>query len=214
MLVHIVIVRVCEAVDLVAIIYGNHLQKVKHLYRICILPLIYYLYKEIVIRDMAFLSVVSPKAYFVGTFFGVPVFDNFSGTSQLSSGDASDSICPKGWGMGRFEDDRSYYDLFRIIYSFNIANVEFKRKQEYIEYKNTIRIDEIALQNNFIRSGFYNLPTADVGGRDRQGMIWESRAIYERGIYRAYYIDLYDVFLNTQRSLDKGYGFSVRWGGK
>ena len=125
--------------------------------------------------------------------------------SQLSSGDASDSICPKGWGMAKFEGDGSYRKLIAIIYGINKTGII----QKYQEKNIKIRIDEIIMQYPifFIRFGNYDF-SGGYQNRSSSGYFWENVARSGRYGSSLYYSN--QVF-NTQVATNgKGDGQSLR----
>ena len=123
---------------------------------------------------------------------------------SLSSGDASDSICPKGWGMVEYEGDGSWQKLIRNIYGMNKTSIT----QSYKEYgKDTRLVDFLThLFANMISSGFYDATNAELSSRIRYGYYWLIKVYSDNlGIK----MSLKGTLIRNE-SLDKGYGASVR----
>ena len=123
----------------------------------------------------------------------------------FSSGDASDSIYPKGWGMAKWNEDGSYRKLIAITYGLNKNSII---RNTYNELNVGIRIDELIFLYpfSFLRLGSYS----DSGGRvDRED---HSRYITMRA-YNGFNVgNLYisSLTINMQNSVDKMNGNSVR----
>ena len=150
-------------------------------------------------------------AIFVGTLLGALVFSFwliFSGTSQLSSGDAFDSICPKGWGIARYgiSLDGGYYDLF-------VNNYGIKKRSDlsvsYQEHKNSIRPDESMTQTilSFNRQGRYLHEDGTRLRRNTYAYYWYSN-VYASNV--AYMFSASAITVNPTNNYYKGSGLSVR----
>ena len=141
---------------------------------------------------------------FVGTFLSAPVFI-FSGTSQLSSGDASDSICPKGWGMAGYSGDRSYDKLIKVFYGEN-KNGEYlqgyRYKNNYINANELFKIIPLSFYTN----GLYGQNSSPSSRNEYVGFI-EKIAISEKSSSLLY---SYRNFIRLKGAGNKGAGLSLR----
>ena len=130
--------------------------------------------------------------------------------SQLSSGDASDSICPKGWGIAGISGDGSYVGLIVNYYSLgkNISNRTLSIN--YSEYDVNIRPDGILVQNSaiLIRSGSYGYSDGSRYDRNNIGTFWEKSVSFKSF---AYNLRFHSSGLYPQKNdYSKLFGMSVR----
>ncbi len=112
-----------------------------------------------------------------------------SGTYTMTSGNASDSICPKGWMLPLgTTDNKSFYYLLATKYSASTTNI-------------------ISSPLNFLRAGFFHLNNGDMEYQGSRGHIWSSTAYSQDSVYYLYFSSA--SVLPRDYSL-KGYGFNIR----
>ena len=127
--------------------------------------------------------------------------------SQLSSGDASDSICPKGWGMAKYSGDGSYGRLIAKVYGMNKMNTTLTRS--YKEYNTYIRPNEIILQRDlsFLRNGSYEPTEGTHYLKEVFGCLWEDRLHTNMIVYG---LDFYENYLSYHYGNGINDGHSLR----
>lgn len=121
-----------------------------------------------------------------------------SGTSDLTSGDAPSSICPKGWRIPASEGPKSFYNLFAVTYELDMLT----------ESAGTaFRSDPF----NYVIGGGYSFITSPSGlahtGDNGNGFYWMSTAYNYDYAYR---MSAKLTYIKPQGSYYKGYGFPVR----
>ena len=135
-------------------------------------------------------------------------FVDFTYTSQLYSGDASDSICPKGWGMGGWGGDRSYQRLFFTFYNINNgANSSFT-SNSYNEYNLKINSKFMIVEKPFMFTlhGRYYI-SGGVDHSRQYGEYWGKSVGGANNAQITYYSA---NILHTMTGDNIKYGYSVR----
>ena len=127
--------------------------------------------------------------------------------SQFSSGDASDSICPKGWGIGRYSGDGSYSKLIRTIYGEYTSSNEFNQLSK--EYNVNIRPDTIIPQipMSLSREARYAYNNGTIDSSKNNAYYWTQKA---RNNVSAYLLYTRTTRFAPQFNYEKAYGNSLR----
>ena len=121
-------------------------------------------------------------------------FASAGSSMGMSSGDAPDSICPRGWILATYDGNKSYKNLIIDVYGRENAN---PNRDTGILY----------LPLSFLRSGNYNYSNGNKDNRGSDGYYWESRiasATYSNYLY------FNSARLGPQNGTSRGHGFSVR----
>ena len=130
---------------------------------------------------------------------GTIVYFPSAGSSiGMSSGDAPDSICPRGWILATYSGNKSYYNLISDVYGRINGSANY----------NADSILHIPL--SFLRSGNYNYDGGSRNNRNSNGNYWESRTYLNSNVPYAYYLVFFSTNLNPQNGNNRGNGFSVR----
>jgi uncharacterized protein (TIGR02145 family) len=117
-----------------------------------------------------------------------------TGTSSMTSSDATASICPKGWRLPFKSGAKSYYNLITTTYGLASSSA-----------------GSLALRANplyFNLSGDYEYDSGAMGSQGSSGFYWSSTAYSSA-------TDAYNLYFGTSRirpqfGHSKGFGFSVR----
>ena len=107
-----------------------------------------------------------------------------------------DSICPKGWELPRYKNDKSYLKLLVNVYGQQTGNPISNGDKG---------ISRTPL--SFLRSGAYLNNNGARIDRTSYGYYWGSRAL---STTRAYSLNFNLTSILPQNVLDKGHGFSIR----
>ena len=117
-----------------------------------------------------------------------------TGTSSMTSSDATASICPKGWRLPSNSGTKSYYNLITTTYGLASSSA-----------------GSLALRANplnFNLSGYYEYYFGDMFNRGLGGRYWSSTAY--SSATNAYYLTFDMSTINPQSNYYKGLGCSVR----
>jgi len=119
-----------------------------------------------------------------------------SGTYEMtfSDNDVTSSICPSGWELPRYTDEKSYNNL---ITAYNITTTEDTGVQ-------AIRSRPLS----FVFSGHYASGSGAIYDKDSLGRWWESKS---GTVYNAYGFQVYDsTSTKTKIQSAKNFGRPVR----
>ena len=117
-----------------------------------------------------------------------------TGTAEMTSGEASASICPAGWRLPTSEGPKSFINLFETAYGLELLT----------ETAGTaFRADPL----NFTQAGGYNWMSKKMDHRGDNAFYWMSTAYDEDNAYR---LSSQTTYIKPQGNYHKGYGFSVR----
>ena len=121
----------------------------------------------------------------------------------MSSGDAPDSICPRGWILATYDGNKSYYNLISSVYRSTNG------KSYIANDGGTKNADTSLLYSplSFLRSGYYYWESASRDNRSSLGGYWESRSYSSITARLLYFLSTH---LYPQDYDVRGYGFSVR----
>ena len=109
----------------------------------------------------------------------------------ISSGDALDSICPKGWRLPASSGDKSFQNLMEYGYGVSASA------------GGMIAITPLS----FLRSGSYYWSDGNRNGRGYYGYYWSSTSSSDTG---AYYLYFSSSSLYYRDNDSRGGGFTVR----
>ena len=111
-----------------------------------------------------------------------------TGTASMSSGEASNSICPAGWRLPSNSGTKSYYSLITTTYKYTT---------------------DAELVNNlgFVYSGYYFYLLGYVLSLGSNGRFWSSTAYSSTN---AYILSFSNSLVDPHSTLYKGEGYSVR----
>ena len=125
-----------------------------------------------------------------GTYYNWYAATAGSGTFAMTSGDATDSICPKGWMLppSTSNDNNSFYYLLTTKY-------------------NAAPADAVSSPLNFLRAGFLSFYDLTMRDRGSVGLLWTSTAHSEDRVYNFY---SNSSNITSQDYCNKGYGFPIR----
>ncbi len=113
-----------------------------------------------------------------------------SGTYAMTSGNATDSICPKGWMLPLgTTDNKSFYYLLTTKYGASAANM-------------------ITPPLNFLRAGYYDYGDITMKRQGYSAGLWASSADSSQAQARNLFF--HELNVSPQNSDIKGVGFSVR----
>ena len=117
---------------------------------------------------------------------------------SLKCGFLPDSICPKGWELPRYENDKSYQKLLVDTYG--------QQKGEGTGYNGDKGVFGVPL--SFFHAGDYGPGGGTLGNRGLSGgrYYWESR---DNNATVGRNLNLKSTLLSPQTGLTKGYGISV-----
>ena len=118
-----------------------------------------------------------------------------TGTSSMTSSDATASICPKGWRLPpNSTASKSYYYLITTTYGLASSAAG----------STSLRADPL----NFNLSGDYDYSSGAMGGQGSGGVYWSSTAYSSATV--AYNLYFNTSYIYPQNYGYKGHGFSVR----
>ena len=117
-------------------------------------------------------------------------YDFFGSSYGLSSGDAPDSICPKGWRLPGYDDAQSFYHLVRV----------YANSQNSGSNRDTIMQ---IFPLSFVRSGEYDFSSNNLVLRSSDGRYWTTRS-------GALYLSFSKTYLYTQYPTARGSGRTLR----
>ena len=123
---------------------------------------------------------------------------------SLSSGDASDSICPKGWGMAELEGDGSYEKLIKNV---NSLHKNKSHNLSHSEYNSLVFPQEIIRQTplSFIKSGQYSL---DHIYRSNDSGYYSERSVNSKNY--SYVLNFFQRYIDFNRAIENQFGDSLR----
>ena len=116
-----------------------------------------------------------------------------SGTWEMTSGNATDSICPAGWQLPDNSGDHSWSNLLTTKYSVASSTDGSRRARNY--------------PLSIIFSGYYYWVGGYLNNRGSNGNYWSSTP---SSTIDARYLNLYSTRVNPQDSGSKTFGLTVR----
>ena len=132
---------------------------------------------------------------FIGNYYNWYAATAGSGTSTTSSGDASDSICPKGWRLPKSSGTGSSQNLFNTYNITDDADGGAKVLMPPI---------------NYVRNGYYSIASHGSGvgiyASGRRGLFWTSTV---NSSTHTYNIEVNENSVSLVESR-RGWGFGVR----
>ena len=133
----------------------------------------------------------------VGNYYNWYAATAGSGTTTVTSGNATDSICPKGWKLPDDVGTKSFVNLLFTTYGLQDNDAA-----------SAIKI--LAAPLNFVRSGYYNYPQvqARVRTRGSNGYWWSNTATNALNVRNLGTSE--KPFLSPQSDDHRGDGLSVR----
>ena len=114
-----------------------------------------------------------------------------------SSGDAPDSICPKGWRLPGYDDNKSFYHLVRVYVGRSGGT------EGLTQGTTVMQISPLS----FLRSGRYSYESGSLDTRTSYGSYWSGRSY---SITNSYYLSLWSTRLYPQYNYYRGTGFALR----
>ena len=131
---------------------------------------------------------------------------NGTGNPSLSTGNATDSICPYGWQLAETTDGnvkKSFSNLTNTYLSFSTTHTS--GEYEKIDGKGQYRSDITLL--SFLLSGDYYYVSSALVARGSYGNYWSLRGLSGTS---ANDLNFYSTGINPQDGYGRGYGFAVR----
>ena len=131
---------------------------------------------------------------YIGNYYNWYAATAGTGTAAMASGNATDSICPKGWKLPNNSGSKSFLNLVTTTYSLqnNSATDATKLLQAPL---------------NFVRSGQYYWPNGQFNGKGVSGLWWSTAA---QSIVNVYYLHATSYGVFPQNAANKGHGFTIR----
>ena len=121
-----------------------------------------------------------------------------TGNPNLTSGDAPDSICPKGWHLPSSTGTGSYTTLVQN-YVGREGNSDSANADTPI----------LSSQLGINRSGWYDSSNGKLSNQHSYGRHWSSTAADDNNDYAAYLV-FYNTRLYFRINNNRGHGFSLR----
>ena len=116
-----------------------------------------------------------------------------TGTWSMSSGNASGSICPKGWGLPENSGTQSWDNLLTTAYSIANSSAGSQKMR--------------SVPLSIIFSGSFYWVNGGLYGRGTDGSYWSSTPYASTNSRRLVFNSTY---VNPQGGYNKSYGFTVR----
>ena len=128
-----------------------------------------------------------------------------TGTATMAAGDATSSICPKGWRLPTSAGTKSLQNLFATAYGLDLLTAEAGT---------AFHSDPL----NFIFAGGYNYSRKYLDHQEENGFYWMSTSAPEyndetgevTNTDSAYRMSSKSTYIKPQGTYHKGYGFPVR----
>ena len=112
----------------------------------------------------------------------------------MASGNATDSICPKGWGLPNIDGNKSFTNLIPITYGLTGSDAVSAAKL-------------LAAPLNFVYAGFYSWNTGRDNVRGSHGYWWSTTTYSTTHAYRLFTSSIPTTIYNADY---KGHGNSIR----
>ncbi|MBP5674878.1 hypothetical protein J6W91_00940 [Candidatus Saccharibacteria bacterium] len=130
-----------------------------------------------------------------------------TGTATMAAGDATSSICPKGWRLPTSAGTKSFVNLFGTAYSLVVGTDSEPAGTAF-------RADPL----NFVLAGGYNYSKKIIDHQEENGFYWMSTSAPEyddetgevTNTDSAYRMSSKTTYIKPQGTYHKGYGFPVR----
>ena len=138
-----------------------------------------------------------------------------TGTYSKSSGEATDSICPKGWQLPTNSGSKSWYHLLYEVYGGSDLNTGDRRVSTIAAANATYKDYHTYAMTNAMRrsplslpfTGYVNYTNGSIYYVGSGGYWWSSTAY---SAVNARDLRFYSGYFGPQNYNDKGYGFAVR----
>ena len=120
----------------------------------------------------------------------------FSGNPSLSTGNATDSICPYGWQLAEYDGDKSFQNL--LVATYRSKNGDGQSNADTLVQNSP---------TSFLRSGYYNYDSGALGSRGLYGGYW---SLLGYSGTNARYLGFNSAYFHPQSGYNRGDGFAVR----
>ena len=131
---------------------------------------------------------------FIGNYYNWYAATAGTGTAAMISGNATDSICPKGWKLPDNTGTKSFFNLITTTYGLGDSNTASLTKF-------------LQAPLNFVRDGFYNWSRSQIFRKGAHGYWWSTAAA---SVTNAYYLSTDTVNVYPQTNSSKGNGLTIR----
>ena len=131
---------------------------------------------------------------YAGNYYNWYAATGGTGTESMASGNATASICAKGWRLPTSEGSKSLYNLFANGYKLELLTEEAGTALR-------------AAPLNFVLAGGYNWLNGKLDHAEENGFYWMSTAYDGTNAYR---MSSKTTYIKPQGNYHKGYGFPIR----
>lgn len=137
----------------------------------------------------------NPETQYMGNWYNWYAATVESGTWEMTSGNATDSICPAGWQLpvNGASNDKSWGKLLTTSYGITSDVLGSQKTRSY--------------PLSIIFSGYYNWASGGLVNRGTNGAYWSSTPYTYTS---SHYLNSYSTNVGPQAGVNKTYGFTVR----